>query len=311
MRAFLAFFVVFLPLVTGIPEATAGYQQSPFTIVQPGHDYGVSAMRDGSKDRFWWCGVDTSTGVVREVIWYKHFDFNTNQWSTPFIALPPEPANWDKYLVCDPSVVKGTFLYDGQTWSYAMYYTANIDPCCNGVNNAIGVAFSNDLVRWIRQPPIINAEVADSRGRCPVNPVNPEGKCYGAGQQSAVRINGTTAGVRLFFRDNSSGTEKEYIATSSNGYTFGPRTLVPTSGLNGTVAVGGDVAHSPTDGYYYTAFPELNAGQYGRSGSAVTLARIPAASVEAGTGSWTLLGQINTDVTLSRYNDNPGNCSGR
>ena len=61
------------------------------------------------------------------------------------MVLAETPGAWDSAFTCNPKVIGGVFenpLGDGQTYTYAMYYVATAE--ISGVNNSIGVAFSND-----------------------------------------------------------------------------------------------------------------------------------------------------------------------
>ena len=63
-------------------------------------------------------------------------------WSEEAIVLSPSPEGaWDAHHTCDPSVIKGSFAYNGTTYSYLMAYLG----CTSYDNqeNKIGLAVAN------------------------------------------------------------------------------------------------------------------------------------------------------------------------
>ena len=58
-------------------------------------------------------------------------------------------------IYLNPRVIQGRFvnplLGDGETYTYEMFYVGTVAD--NG--NCIGVAFSNDGMRWIKHPELV------------------------------------------------------------------------------------------------------------------------------------------------------------
>src|SRR5580698_10403937 len=78
-------------------------------------------------------------------------------------------------------------LGNGKTYSYAMYYVAT--DSLQGINNSIGVAFSNDGLNWRKYPhPVISPETLGN---------------YGVGQPALYNTD-HKAGIRMFYEDYSS-----------------------------------------------------------------------------------------------------------
>jgi hypothetical protein len=280
--------------------------------IVPGHDYGASLVADLSYgvDRYLWCSTDGTA----DKIWYS----DTNgAWNFAFGA---STSGWDTEHVCDPSMVIGDFVYGGNHYRYAIYYTANRDHSGLGTDNAIGVMFTNDLTNsasYVRLPaPVI---LPDTSLAHPT-------PLYGAGQQSAMVIPGTMDDVRVTYRDNSSGTIKFYTITSTDGYTFSPssRQAVTTDGLVSKgipyVPINADFGLDVADGYYYGVVspvtvndewlyvrPDWDGAGPGRSDMyAYEIIGIPRADFESGTGTWTILGQVNSDHTQGGLTFAPG-----
>lgn len=188
----------------------------------PGWDYSPSWMADSVAgiERMWWCSDRSGPGIPPEegdVIKYSYSLPGSGVWSTPQAVLTPNMSGWEGTCVCDPSVVRGQFSYNGRTYSLAMYYTAS--PNC-ATDNKIGVAFSNDGVNWVKYAgnPIISTQFPGN------------GK-YGAGQTSVYNQNGL-AGLWLFHTDTpNTGSSRQYRRTTTNGINFSAPTQVSINGL--------------------------------------------------------------------------------
>lgn len=74
-----------------------------------------------------------------------------------------EDEAWDSYIY-NPSVVKGSFAYNGQNYAYLMAYQGN--EFGDNYNNQLGLAVSNDVLgEWTRvgdRPIIKNEEIFES-----------------------------------------------------------------------------------------------------------------------------------------------------
>ena len=120
------------------------------------YNYSPSVIQSGSVQQFWWCSAaknPNDSSQHADSILYESMDTLTHTNYGPVAVLAETPGAWDEAYTCNPRVVRGLFqnpLGDGQTYSYAMYYvgTATI----YGVNNSIGVAFSQDGIHWNKYP---------------------------------------------------------------------------------------------------------------------------------------------------------------
>jgi hypothetical protein len=299
-----------------LPDDAAGatVSSSPPTLVNShanAHDYGPALMRDwnggGYTDRHFWCGPLSN---FEEGILYQDPVQGTRDLLPPSADSGPG-AGWDHFFICDPSIVKGSFTWANTSYQYALYYTSNHTLIVAGEANAVGVAFSNNLIDWARTPaPVVEPEYYSTMH-------------YGAGQQVAIRIPNTAAGVRLIYNDNSvNGQPHTYTITSTDGINFPLNTRVelPYAGLvtstgESFIPTNADYGLDVADGYYYGVVT-ANRNQVGapwiykRGSSGDTYAydvvRIRRSDLEAGTGQWTMLGQINSETTQGAMTYAPG-----
>jgi hypothetical protein len=266
-------------------------------IVRPAdYDYGASIIDTGNERQIWWCGGSRTASVNNEAvadpdyplsdgILYAKYNKTTNQvLEAPRTVLfsKPNANTWDRSYVCDPSVVKGVFNYNSQTYSYALYYTAtdrgpgsayspdpnnhkpkgSVDPVLkdyDGTNNRIGVAFSNDGKAWVRYAnnPII---YPNFRSNPPQTTQTNSTDAYGAGQSGVYNANGLGA-IWIVHTDTSDGStlcgaSHIYVRTSTNGVNFGAPQEVSRNGLIGpnTKIANGDFAFDPNSHYWYGTF---------------------------------------------------------
>ncbi len=204
------------------------------------YDYAPSPMFDGSTIKVWWCGYDATDPGNGDAIFYA--EDSGSGWSAPRMVLTKSPTGWDSTHTCDPSVVKGSFSYNGASYTYAMYYSGT-DQCC--ANTRIGVAFSNDGTTWVKDAanPIISPAGGTTTG-------------YGAGMPTAYREDGTASSVYLAYWDSTVGSNgTNYVVHSTDGQTFSNRTTLPNPLYWEQI---GDIAYSPSEGKWYIATKHAN-----------------------------------------------------
>ena len=281
---------------------TPGAQPPPRT----GYDYGASVIREGTVTQYWWCGYgSTSDGYMTDVILYRTYDSSTGTYSAAQTVLAPKPsiATWDRSFICDPAVIKGSFVNseNSATYSYAMYYTAtDRGPGSSytgsqvGTNNRIGIAYSNDGVNWVKKSaPIIYPQTSPT-------------DTYGAGQASIYSYNGTS-GVQIQYHDETGSTPSGvYTRRATDGVTF--NTPVGVSGA-GTMPDGSqqrwgnpDIAFDSANRYWYAAWPlPARSGD----GEAYRVAIVRMAETSWPTGTWERLGDVDTNQTGDYLVHNP------
>lgn len=264
-----------------------------------GYDYAPSTLVEGSVMRMWWCGIGPVPGTVHlsDVIYYRTYNLDTGTYSPISVVLQPtrDGVTWDSFYICDPSVIKGSFFNsdDGQTYKYAMYYTAT--DRSDGRNNRIGIAYSSNGTSWVRRPnPVIYPQVY------------PTATTYGAGQASTYNGNGQ-ASIRIFYTDSStSAGPRTFARHATDGVNFGPPTLISNTNNAGvTMGAGGGYAYDHESKHFYAITGTRPFRPTDREGYQLGLFRMPAASFLAGEGTWENLAFFNTANTGFHLNHNP------
>jgi hypothetical protein len=257
------------------------------------YDYSPSAMQTGDQLQIWWCGQgrnpEKDTQDTDSIL-YASIDTKTGRKTKPAIVLAETPGAWDEVFTCNPRVIRGSFvnpLDNGKTYTYAMYYVATAVPA--GINNNIGVAFSNDGILWnkYKKPVIYSA-----------TPSN-----YGVGQPAVYNVDGKSNIVLLYESINSS--IEHLKATSTDGIHFTVQGTLTKNGFDPTnpSPLWGDIGYDPVTKYWYAAFnlPARNRsttgdrGEYGQYG--IQMYRIPDSSLLTGTTPWQLLKTFDTNST--------------
>ena len=262
------------------------------------YDYSPSAIQTGNTEQFWWCGYAKNPNrpsQSSDTILYATYDTTTDSASAPRAVLGGTPNTWDSAYTCNAQVVQGSFvnpLGDGQTWSYAMYYVGTNQE--SGLANSIGVAFSNDGIRWHKcAEPVI-------RSSTEIN--------YGVGQPVPYNTDHKSA-ITLFYEDanGNKGTPHDE-ATSTDGVHFTRAGRLTARGLKNSSAGWGDMAYDPASGYWYAAFnealryPETTGNRQERGQLGVALYRISAGSLLTGDTPWIFLHSFDTNATGSEAN---------
>lgn len=281
----------------GVASADMDLPNKSPLFAHSAYDYAPSIIQEGNIRKYWWCGEGTvpGTSFVTDVIYYRTHDASTNSWTPIVQVLAPTVGSWDGHFLCDPSVIRGQFTNpeNAQTYSYAMYYTATDNTA--GLNNRIGVAFSNNGTSWVKfSQPVIY-------------PANSPTTTYGAGQAATYNSNGI-AGIRIFYTDKSaSQPNKTYTRTTTNGINFGvPVAISSTNNAGVALTTSNDYAYDYVSRYYYAVIETAPFRSGDRESYQFGLFRMPASNLIAGTGTWEALGFINSAKTGYDLNHNPG-----
>lgn len=271
-----------------------GVQSSANWIGRPGtYDYSPSVIQSGNVRQVWWCGQavnPTNHSQDTDAILYESINLTSGAAEGPKTVLAETAGSWDSAYVCNPRVIRGSFvnpLGDGQSYQYAMYYVGTNNPA--GFANNIGVAFSNDGITWKKYPqPVIQTKFLDG---------------YGVGQPVAYNSDGKSA-IRLFYED-SDPSIRHIATTSADGVHFTIQGTLTTAGLDpdDPLPSWGDMAYDAATNYWYAAYNRpLRAAsttggiaEWGQLG--VQLYRIPASALLTGTTPWQQLSTIDTNLT--------------
>jgi len=255
------------------------------------YNYSPSVIETGNTRQIWWCsiGVNPSdTSQDTDSIYYESINLSTQAANGPVLVLAETPGAWDSVFVCNPKVIGGVFdnpLGDGQTYTYAMYYVAT----ANGVNNNIGVAFSNDGVAWRKYPqPVIQSS----------SPIG-----YGVGQPALYNSDHKSA-IQMFY-ENDFPSEEHVAAVSTDGVHFTVQGTLTVNGLDPDQPQPswGDMAYDSQAGEWYAVFnrpsrlPSTTGGVVERGEYGVELYKIRQAALLTGASPWQQLATLDTNAT--------------
>jgi len=256
------------------------------------YNYSPSVIQTGNIRQFWWCGQGVNpsdTSQYSDAIYYEWINMTTLEAYGPVLVMAETPGSWDSAYTCNPKVIGGVFknpLGDGQTYSYAMYYVATAQ--LGGVNNSIGVAFSNDGINWNKYPqPVIPSSTQSG---------------YGVGQPALYNADQKSA-ITLFYEDSNPATH--HVETvSTDGVHFKVQGTLTSNGLDpdDPQAPWGDVAYDSNAGVWYAIFnrplrpPATTGGVVERGGYGIELYRLAQDSLMTGATAWQQLGTLDTNA---------------
>ncbi|PSL05852.1 hypothetical protein CLV30_1033 [Haloactinopolyspora alba] len=265
------------------------------------YSYAPSVVRDGDTTWIWSCHNDEHR-VIKDHIYATKIVDGEVVSSESVLQASPAPA-WDSFHVCDPSVVRGRFRHDGETYPYAMFYLGNdLDA---SAHNQIGVAFARRPEGpWVKRPePVVTFDRTDQ---------------WGVGQPSAVTLTPGSGRVVLFYTRGDTST-RAYQRVLNLGRTGGIRVSEPvrlsTDGLTGHDGSpdwlnGYDVAFHPRERRFYVVREQHPYPAEGDNpwwiGPSVQVASIDAHSVFHGGGRWREEAVIDHALTGLDRNHNAG-----
>jgi hypothetical protein len=266
------------------------------------YDYSPSVIQSGNVQEFWWCGEGSNPNKptqTSDVILYESINLTTKARQDPLIVMGETPNAWDSVFVCNPKVIRGSFnnpLGDSQNYTYAMYYVGTASLA--GVNNSIGVAFSNDGITWRKYPQPVIPSTSQTN--------------YGVGQPAVYNSDGKQA-IWLFYEDYTPSSHHTK-ASSTDGIHFVAQGSLTTNGLdpNNPNPSWGDMAYDFKTGYWYAAYnlptrdPSTTGGVVERGQYGFQLYRIPDSSLLTGATPWQQLMTVDTNLTGNESNFIPG-----
>ncbi len=209
----------------------------------------------------WFCGESTEVGPLKDAIFHSYKTGSLNSiegWTTPVELLNHEGVPWADNHICDPSVIKGEFVFDSITYSYALYFTANLAD--GGGDNRGGVAFSNDGIYWtVFRDPVIHP---NNEVECPGG--YPECE-YGAGAGTSAW--GPESGKIIHLHNDSTAIQdwewRIRYRESSDGMLFLPTlsldTLMSEASEN-DVGSSPDIAFNPINHHWYGVIHNIGGG---------------------------------------------------
>jgi hypothetical protein len=257
------------------------------------YNYSPSMIEKENTLQFWWCSRGTNpndSSQTSDAIYYASMKLPSQNFSSPVLALAETPGAWDSVYTCNPKVIGGVFenpIGDGQTYSYAMYYVATNTAL--GINNSIGVAFSNDGIHWKKYPQPVIASTSQTG--------------YGVGQPSLYNADHKSA-ITIFYED-SNPFQHHVAAVSTDGLHFALQGSLTTNGLDADDPnpSWGDMSYDAKAREWYAVFnrplrPPSTTGDVAERGQyGVEIYKIPQNAILTGDSPWQLLTTIDTNST--------------
>ena len=114
-------------------------------------NYCPSVIEEADGARYVYYCATKESGVVQDHIYCRKGTKTSGggyTWSEKTLVLAPRSYTeyFDAFHCCDPCVIKGEFVYNGETYSYLMAYTGNT----SNINNKVGLAVSKSLMSgWV------------------------------------------------------------------------------------------------------------------------------------------------------------------
>ena len=151
---------------------------------QERYAYCPSVIQQADKRHIWFCGTEPA-GQFVDHIYYTRGDLPYTSRITKIALAPGNAGQWDDRHVCDPSVIKGDFDFNGVRYIYAMVYLGNRS---DRYFNEIGIAFSQtiDAENWVKYPQPLVAKTWAGENDLSMGAA----KAWGVGQPSVISLDG-------------------------------------------------------------------------------------------------------------------------
>lgn len=188
------------------------------------YNYCPSTFIENNERYVYYCS-NLEEGNVTDYVAHRHATYDKKkgwEWSDIDYVLGPTSGTWDARHTCDPSVTKGVFSYQGETYSYLMAYLGSIQSDNNG--NETGIAVSKSP-----EGPWIKCDDVN-----PLIPYDRENAIWGTGQPSIINVDEQGDVVIFYSVGNKDGTYeevREYNLTNIDNPVLLQSARVPTYGL--------------------------------------------------------------------------------
>lgn len=166
-------------------------------------------MEDSRTMHIWYCSNKVDYNVTDYVAYRKGTLHDDGKWTftDKQFVLEPTSGTWDERHVCDPSVVKGIFNYNGETYNYMMAYLGCVTS--DNTKNEVGVAFAKNpegpYVKATEINPICDFYKDYNLSRTESSS-SAQYKAWGYGQPSLVSVDNAGKILLFFTNGNASGT---------------------------------------------------------------------------------------------------------
>lgn len=161
------------------------------------YNYCPSIFIENNVEHVYYC-TNKDWGNVVDQIGYREGTMRGDElgFSDETLVISPTENTWDRTHTCDPTVIKGSFKYNGENYSYLMAYLGCIPWNCKLNETGIAVAKSPE-------GPWIKCNGMKSDGVTPINPIVPysDFNCnenhWGTGQACLMSVD--KAGTVILF----------------------------------------------------------------------------------------------------------------
>ena len=142
-----------------IPEGYVAEQDNGMMFDYPDfkkyYNYAPTLIVEGDKAYLWYC-TNIISAVAGDHVAYREGVRIKNKWywsEQEIVLYPGNPGEWDCKHICDPSVIKGEFNYNGEVYNYLMSYLGCMTD--GNYENAFGFALSKQPQGpWVKVPEI-------------------------------------------------------------------------------------------------------------------------------------------------------------
>lgn len=224
------------------------------------YNYCPSLKVENNEMNVYYC-TNEKWGNITDFIGYRNgkIEDGTLKFKDEQLVISPTPDTWDRRHTCDPSVIKGEFRYNGETYNYLMAFLGCIPSDCT--LNETGIAVSKTP-----EGPWIKCNGIKDGTSTPINPIVPwtdfdcqvgDVNYWGTGQPSVVSID-KKGRVLLFTtvgcKSGSFTDVREYDFSNINSYELIRESRVFTNGIEGSKRVNnGDFCYDVTAKKFYMA----------------------------------------------------------
>ncbi|MDC4232247.1 hypothetical protein M3T53_00755 [Actinomyces sp. B33] len=267
--------------------------------------YAPSVIREGDKEWVWTCQNSQDGRIVDDI----RLDLlDSGSLSRSARALTASEDGWDRFHICDPSVVRVDATWQGVSYRYAMFYLGNDRDA--SAHNQVGIAYANDMSGpWVKNPtPVVSFDPTKAPSR------------WGVGQPSATTIDPESGTVLLFWVENYTGPHRDTRVyrmpldlNEESGVIAGVPLEVTTAGLRGEDGAqdwlnNADFSYDPPSDRFYVVRERhpYPSGIPDWVGAGVELVSIDGASIWSGGGAWRQEAVIGPAQTGYPRNHNAG-----
>lgn len=292
------------------------------------YNYCPSVMIEGRTMHIWYCSNEKSGNVTDYVAYRKGTLHDDGKWTfseKKLVLGPGANGTWDCRHVCDPSVVKGEFQYNGTQYNYLMAYLGCLTSDCT--RNEVGIALAqNPEGPWVKPEninPIADFHADYDLSRTGSNSGKPAHTYWGYGQPSLVSVDEKGQVILFYAAGTPTGTytiaelwdlsnvnapvEKHSLMVSNKGIT--------NSSGGSDVINNADFAYDPQTGRLYCIkedFPYPNSDGINWIPSSNSIFYVEIGKGDAlGTRifedynyTWTMAGKIDSGATGYKRNHN-------